>query len=387
MSDSRKEQKKSNIILTFVVFVTMAFLVFILYLCNRIVIFMQDDLWYWTNLVTKERIAGVNDIVQSQIWHYFNWGGRTVAHTLLQFLLFGGGTLCNICNTLAFCALSVLIAKAGKKWDPAMILLSGSMIVAFNPNILDTMLWQSGTANYLYMTLLSFPLVWVYLRELSKKEPKEKSKGLLIFKAIGMFFFGLLAGWTNENMGPTYFLIAVATMILYSGKTKKKVPLWMITGCASLFLGSAFMILAPGNHVRENQIPSLGSWKLDLCKRVLDYFKGSFEYLLPTIVVAIMAYILYRIVMKKLPDAPTVILLLAGIISYLALAASPHAPDRAMFGSMCFLIWGSMRMLSEVFEESKKERFKYLITFFLAVTALYRLFFFWAQGVGWYRYV
>ncbi|MBR3040690.1 MAG: hypothetical protein IKI20_08585 [Lachnospiraceae bacterium] len=383
------DHNKSNKIFKPVVFLLMACFIFILYLCNRIVIFMQDDLWYWTNLVTNERIQGVGDIVQSQVWHYNNWGGRTVAHTLLQFLLFGGGTLCNICNTVVFCMLSVFIAKAGKKWDATMILLAGSMLVAFNPNILETMLWQSGTANYLYMTMLSFPLVWIYIKQLSgnKDEEKTESKGLGILKALGVFLWGLLAGWTNENMGPTYFLIAVATVILYSRKLKKKIPVWMITGCISLLMGSAFMILAPGNNVRESEIQSLGSWKLDLCKRVLDYFKGSFEYLLPTIVVAIFVFILYRLVMKKKPDYATYMLLAGGIVSYLALALSPHVPDRAMFGSMSFLIWGSIRMLTEVFEETKKEHYKFFLTLFVTATALYRLFFFWAQGVGWYRWV
>ncbi len=367
------------------IYALMLVLVYLLYLCNHLIIFMQDDLWYWTNLVTGERISGIGDIVQSQVWHYQNWGGRTVAHTLLQFLLWGDGKLCNVLNTVVFDALAVFLAKAGKKWNAKSILLAGAMIVAFNPNMLDTLFWQSGTANYLYMTMLSFPLVWVYVRTLLDREEKKTSIALSVLSVLGMLVWGLLAGWTNENMGPTYFLISVVSIILYVRK-KKKVQAWMIAGSLSLAAGSALMILAPGNRVREQEIVSLGSWKLDLCKRVLDYFRGAFEYLLPVLVFAILSYVIYRLVFNRRPDKATLLILAGGIISFLGLMLSPHVPERSLFGSMCFFIWGSVRMLGEVFTETKKERYHFLITLFLAATAIYKLFFFWAQGFGWYRY-
>ena len=383
MADST--QKKNKIWSDVLIYALMLVLVYLLYLCNHLIIFMQDDLWYWTNLVTGERISGIGDIVQSQVWHYQNWGGRTVAHTLLQFLLWGDGKLCNVLNTVVFDALAVFLAKAGKKWNAKSILLAGAMIVAFNPNMLDTLFWQSGTANYLYMTMLSFPLVWVYVRTLLDREEKKTSIALSVLSVLGMLVWGLLAGWTNENMGPTYFLISVVSIILYVRK-KKKVQAWMIAGSLSLAAGSALMILAPGNRVREQEIVSLGSWKLDLCKRVLDYFRGAFEYLLPVLVFAILSYVIYRLVFNRRPDKATLLILAGGIVSFLGLMLSPHVPDRSLFGSMCFFIWGSVRMLGEVFTETQKERYHFLITLFLAATAIYKLFFFWAQGAGWYRY-
>ena len=91
-------------------------------------------------------------------------------------------------------------------------------------------------------------------------------------------------------------------------------------------------------------------------------------------------------VLNRRPDKATLLILLGGIVSFLGLALSPHVPDRSLFGSMCFFIWGSVRMTAEVFAESKKERYHFLITLFIAFAALYKLFLFWAQGVGWYKY-
>ena len=408
--------KKQSVIINVIACGLFFLLLLLVYLCNRVVVFMQDDLWYSTNLVTQQQIKEFGDILESQVWHYLNWGGRTVAHTLLQFLLWGGDTLCNIANTLFFAGLTVFLATAPRrKRDYMMVLLAGSMLVAFNPNILETLFWQSGTVNYLYMTVLMFPLVWVYLRYFKKEyhfvegkstagkgagestetnplngesretDSEEISLPQNILYAFGMFFWGLIAGWTNENMGPTLFLLTVVTEILLLRK-KKKVPLWMFAGSVSLAIGCAAMILAPGNSGREHVIASLGSWKLDLCKRVIDYARGGAEYLFPLILVLIFTFVMYRLVLKKLPDMDTLMIIGCGITAYLALALSPHMPDRSIFGIMCFFIWAVLNMLSEIFVTEKKQRYRILITLFITAVALHKLFFLWAQGVGWYRY-
>ena len=62
------------------------------WLVNDAVPFMMDDLWYAEKLVSTEGPSGIpitsfKDIVESQIWHFYNWGGRSVTHGLLQVLL------------------------------------------------------------------------------------------------------------------------------------------------------------------------------------------------------------------------------------------------------------------------------------------------------------
>ena len=392
--------------LSIVAAVLFAMLLILLFMCNRVVTFMQDDLWYSTNLVTGENLSSVGDIVESQIWHYLNWGGRSVAHALLQFLLWKGEVVCNIVNTVVFALLCFFFGKYGKKWDPWKTLLAGGAMVAFNPNILDTLFWQSGTVNYLYMTLLAFPLAGLYLNRLSgvktkemfkKKESTDDGKtdassdaakdnpALTVLGTIGVFLWGVLSGWTNENMGPTIFLISAA-VILVSVIRRIKIKPWMIGGSIGLLAGSAALILSPGNGVRNEDIHTLGSWKLDLCKRVVDYMQGAFVHLLPVLLFVILSYVLYRAVKKEMPDAPVMIILFAGVISYLALVLSPHVPERALFGTMCFFIWGGIKLLSGVGEDIKKERYLIAISLLLFFSAFHKIFFLWAQGVGWYRY-
>ena len=410
MQQQPKETNSSKKVwLSIVAIVLMVMLLILLFMCNRVVVFMQDDLWYSANLVNGEPIDSVADIIQSQIWHYFNWGGRSVAHSLLQLLLWLGDSVCNFLNTFVFAALSIFLAANAKKWNSWQTLLTAGALIAFNPNILDTLFWQSGTVNYLYMTMLSFPIAAMYLKSvrnltvedlknkrISSKEAENTDDGslknsvkepaaMLILKTVLLLFWGILSGWTNENIGPTLFLICLASTLIYVKVNKKILP-WMVSGLTGLGAGSAVLILSPGNSVRNQDIVTLGSWKLDLCKRVVDYMQGAFASLLLVILFTLLCYILYRTVLKKMPPLSVMILLLAGIVSYLGLALSPHVPERSLFGTMCFFIWAGGSMFYDVTEEIQKERYRIAVSLLLFIAAFHKVFFLWAQGVGWYRY-
>ena len=77
--------------------------------------FVRDDLWYATNLVTGEPLRNITDIFESQWWHYFNWGGRSITHSLLQLILMCGDMFANILNMAATFTLSFLICKVAGK--------------------------------------------------------------------------------------------------------------------------------------------------------------------------------------------------------------------------------------------------------------------------------
>lgn len=59
---------------------------------NYLTDFMMDDEWYSTLLYSDAPIQNISDIIHAQIWHYFNWGGRSMAHGLLQLILLCGST-------------------------------------------------------------------------------------------------------------------------------------------------------------------------------------------------------------------------------------------------------------------------------------------------------
>ena len=369
------------------------------FLCNRAIYFQMDDTWYWTNLVKGNPINSVNDIVESQIWHYLNWGGRSVAHTLLQFLLWSGTLCCDILNTIVFALLAFFLTRFSEKKDKWTFLFAVALLIACNPTIRDTLFWQSGCTNYLYMSIIYIPFAWMYLHKVSSEKinlSKDSSNTasdineknnlnilIEILMSVIMLIWGTLSGWTNENIGPAIFLLSVAIIVLMI-KNKKTPSVWMITGASGAAIGSALILLAPGNRVREVQVPDYGNWKLNLCHRFIDTFKPAYEWLFPMFLIVIFSLMLYVLVIKHMPDLTTILILSTGLIAYAGLILSPHIPERSMFGIMCFLIWGTLRILGKVFDETKKNAFKIILCLFVSFVAFMKLLYLWSITVGWY---
>ena len=150
--------------------VLMMISVVVLYLAHRAVPFMMDDLWYSTKLSSDEPITSLKDIMESQIWHYNNWGGRSVTHGLLQMILLAGEQVADILNVAVTLLLSwVICVVAGNR---SFLAFFGcfSMLFGLNANWKMSMFWQSGAANYLYITVFILLFLHVYLREIREAD-------------------------------------------------------------------------------------------------------------------------------------------------------------------------------------------------------------------------
>ena len=103
------------------------FAVFFLIL-NLLTPFIADDIIYafiWDGehggnfvdgMIERQRVESFTDILISQWSHYFHWGGRTVAHVIVQFFSWIGKAYFNLLNVLIFCALVFLIFKYCSYW-------------------------------------------------------------------------------------------------------------------------------------------------------------------------------------------------------------------------------------------------------------------------------
>ena len=63
---------------------------------------LRDDIDYSYIWHTDHKINNIVDVIASQYKHYFNWGGRTVAHTIAQFFLMFPKFIFNIANSLVY---------------------------------------------------------------------------------------------------------------------------------------------------------------------------------------------------------------------------------------------------------------------------------------------
>ncbi len=348
----------------------------VLYVTNRAVPFMMDDLWYSTNLSTGAPLVGWKDVVESQIWHYHNWGGRVMTHGMLQLVLMAGEVVADLLNLVFFFGLGYLVCKMagvgkvqsaltdtqrqalGKGGTGTLlygVFVASALLLGLNANWKMSMFWQAGAVNYLYSTPFLLLFLYLYLKQL--QTGAENCSCTCVWagslSGIGMVALGIFVGWSNENMGPTAWVLSLMVMVLMK-KDARKLPLWMVLGNIAALFGSVMVILAPGNFVRGLQSGEQEKgvlWRMFL--RGYAESKAMLEFLFPTLLVLLFVIVLAK-AFKIAVGRANYLLLLGALLSWGAMVLSPHYPDRATFGTMVLLLCVILSLGKRVLEERKE---------------------------------
>lgn len=312
------------------------------FILHRKIPFMMDDEWYSTNLVTGESLKNFSDIIESQIWHFMNWGGRNITHGILQLTLMTGETVTDILNLLMTLLLTWMICIIAKQKTLFGFLSALTMLIAFNANLKMSMFWQSGTANYVYATVWILLFLWAYIRQ--TENPDMPS---LPWINLWILPIGMMTGWSNENMGPASFVIAIAVIVYLKKVLKRQIPFWMLSGSVTCLLGSCMVILAPGNFVRTAAIPDT-TLAESIYNRLLSMLCAGTDFLFPTVLLLTTLLIIYLALLQEKLHPGQWMLLAHAILSYGAMVLSPHYPDRATFGTMCVCIILIVSILADI---------------------------------------
>ena len=299
-----------------------------------------DDYIYEKGIPEGDLLSRLKSIVDYQYNHYFTWGGRMVVHVIAQILLIMDPLVADVVNSFGYLIYAFLIyylIKGKGKHNLLLFILINLLIWLVQPEIGETMLWITGSANYLWGTsiILAFLLPFRYYEGATPKYP--------YLKTLGMFLFGIVAGWTNENTA----LAAVGVVILnmfYFRYNNWKIPVWAILALAGLAIGYVFMIAAPGNYVRAEHINIGDSLTVgDLIKR----FAVNTLYIVKvTGLVNLIGIILLIFYLKEANDKEErknilfmyMTFLLAMMASVYSMVVSPIFPTRSWFGPVTFNI-------------------------------------------------
>lgn len=343
--DTTKKQKIAKVL--GVVF--LALTVVIIYLGNRAVPFvlMGDDKWYATKLFSEEPIRNLADIFAAQKWHFLNWGGRSIAHGILQAVILTGWNGADWINMLFSVLLALMIYKVSGADKPVYVAFIWGLLFGLNATWIQTLCWHPGAANYLYMTTFILAYLWCYVRAL---EGEERSLPGIILWILPL---GLVAGWSNENMGPTVWALSLGIMI-YLWLKERRFYAWMLLGNITCLAGSLLVILAPGNFVRTEQtISDKGIlWRMFL--RCFSESKALFDYLGPVLIVTAAALLVAVGALGVKLSKANAVYLLGALLSWGAMILSPHYPDRATFGTMVFLICVIISLAKESIKQKKE---------------------------------
>lgn len=318
-----KNQKKIFLLLIFVSMLILNFLTPLL----------ADDYSYGLNLDGK-RISSVIDIFNYQIWHYFNWGGRTIAHTFAQTFLIFPKVIFNVLNSIIYTILIYLIYLHGKlnrknKDNPYMLLLIHFILWFMIPVFGQSFIWLIGSCNYLWTTVIILYFLWLY----RKNSISEKWYNLLL-----MFILGLLAGWTNENTSVGLIIVLISSLIINKVEKKKfELSKSRLFGIIGTLVGFAFMIFAPGNYVRNAEFKDDTFIIIKIVRRALD-ITNNLENLILPLLIAIIILISLKIYHKKKIEKESYTFILGGFAATYAMVLSPTFPERAWTGTIIFFV-------------------------------------------------
>lgn len=292
------------------------------------------------------------DVFLSMKNHWKIWNGRVVAHGLLQIAMMTGETGFRLINAFMYILLGALIylhAAYGKQHSASLLALIYVCMWFFLPQFGLTVLWASGTANYLWMANLILAYLLVYRVYLAKPEKIRNTWE----NAVWFGILGVFAGCTNENTGCVAAFLGMLFVGIYFMK-HITVPKWAVTGIVGLISGWLFLIQSPSN---KGRISTDGGLELFFA-RLHDIYNITMRNLSWLFILTGIAAIIYIIRKKgKIREMEggmmAVVYFLAGISSIAVLVFSNALYDRAWFFAAVLFILALSVFYDELLEKTE----------------------------------
>lgn len=299
--------------------------------------FIGDDFVYSFVYQTQDRLSSMKDVFYSQYRHYYMWGGRSVVHFITQTLLLTDNSLLiDVVNSLGFIAFILVIHYhiIGKfNHSISTLIVSFALTWLIQPVFAETVLWITGSSNYLWGTLI----ILLFLLPYRFYQGRQLSLFKNVVVSILMLLGGIIAGWTNENTAAA-MLVMIVAFILYTKLKGQNTSPWMYLGLLGAIIGYILMIAAPGNLARAEGA-SISPFLV--VYRTLNYTQRFVNYLgLLNLAMALLmiAYLKTHSTNKKELLVNLLIYFVGLFVSIYIMIASPTFPGRAWFGSITFNI-------------------------------------------------
>lgn len=206
----------------------------------------------------------LGDIAHREVHDYFHANGRIFSHTLVQlFAGIIGKPLFNLLNpvmTMIMVALLPVVAgeelKVGtNKWRWAL-LLSLSLLLAWFvlPDQYITMFMIAGSSNYIWAAVLNLLFVYVFTQQMTKEQD------LKVWQWVCVVLLSFFAGAWMEM----YSIALAPALFLYLLLNRKNVNKQLVVAFVCYSVGTALVVLAPGNFERHGVAvsghPALVTW-------------------------------------------------------------------------------------------------------------------------------
>lgn len=325
-----------------------------IFVYNFLTPYLSDDYFYACEV---RQAKSFWDLLRQQYGEYLSNSGRVVGQFNVRLSLVFDKQVFNLVNSGMFVTLILLMygnIRRKRKYDIFVLLLIITFLWKFAVDFGQTMLWICGSCNYLWGSVFILGFITFYRYFLNHPD-KIKHK---VFLAAGAFFFGVLAGWCNENTSGGGLLLAIMFALNFWWAERKKggkgLHAFMITGIAGMCCGILGMISAPGVRSRS-AVMSDGEYSgiVGLLSRTykitLNIRTLFFTVILITIIVLVLLVLQRKLCsLKQIRGNETVLFLIAAVATSYALALAPTPMNRAFFGAGVFLMIGCIQGIVDV---------------------------------------
>lgn len=292
--------------------------------------------WVVDDILKGEGVKQIHSFKDyfKELWgFYFSWGGRIWGEFFAYLFLSIPKRIFDIINTvgyLVFVGLIYVNITGKMKFSPSLFVLINFLLFACLPAFGQDILWISGTANYMWSSLI--PLLYMafwhfYLH-------KERSWMNSIPVVIVLMCLGILSGWSNENVSVSLILLAAGYMRLYREKYSM-IPRFAKTGIVSLVIGSLILWLAPGNFVRfasEHHSRSI----IHMIGNVFHNIGALFDF--ESTLLLIISFVLLMFFVKTTRKKVAALFMAAGIMSAVSMSVVGGISGRVFLGCVVLMV-------------------------------------------------
>lgn len=360
------------------IFLIIAFVFCTIFVLNYYTQYTSDDYRYhyffdsYMPSDTTRLLNGIFDIPASMFNHYNIWGGRIFAHSIVQFFMLFDKNVFNIFNSLIYLLMGIVIYKhifpVCKKYSPFWLIYIYLFMWIFIPTFGLSVLWVSGAGNYIWMIFF----ILLFLLPYRKHEFFYDKDNDSIFKVIGMFVFGIFSGITNENSSGAMIMSQIMFIIYWKYKNIL-IPKWSISGLISSSIGLIFMVMSPGNNVRQYIEGNLEGDIFDRFIKILKISTISFSVLGILFLIGLI-YIVKKYKFDFLKEKAFIICIyfIPAVASDIVLVASPTIAYRSLFLPVIFLIVLIGIIYCQIIENKINKSISYIILCLIFVFGSYR---------------
>lgn len=277
----------------------------------------------------------------NHIAHYLSWSGRFIADYTSNILLhIEDYYVRSAINSLLIVVMIYFIsalpyAATGSNQVKTVFPVIFMVFWCFNPNLGQSVFWIVGSANY-SLTML-FVVSFLYFL-LKWKDSLNK------YKTAFLLFIGILAGCSNESasVALSFFCVLIIFISLLINK-KNIISICLL--CSGVFVGSALLILSPGNFNRAQDVSFQQWYSWPLLTRFLYHIEERMMYPLLTfgLIIALSfifaAAIVFRDIKRRLVSNEALYssaFFICSLTALISLAGSPYTPPRSWTGGFYF---------------------------------------------------